>query len=101
MNVLASAGHVNQSSSEIPEGGAVIESSLLLRCNRESRGRQGLAKTKETSRTSRPMNGYRFRGTTIRLFNLPERETQCFGQIEHVRMSLNIIISQARKWQCI
>jgi hypothetical protein len=32
--------------SEIPEGGAEIASSLLLRCNRESDDRQGLAKTK-------------------------------------------------------
>jgi hypothetical protein len=54
----ASAGHVNQSAYEIPEGGGVIASSLLMRCNRESGGRQGLAKTKAPSRSSRPLNGY-------------------------------------------
>jgi hypothetical protein len=58
MNVLAAAGQDNQSSSEMPEGGAVIASSLLQRCNRESGCRQGLAWLKAPSRSSHPLNGY-------------------------------------------
>ncbi len=57
MNTLESAGNVNQSASEIPEGGADIASSPLPGCNRESCDRQGLAKTKSPFRLSQPLNG--------------------------------------------
>jgi hypothetical protein len=58
MNALASAGHDIQSAAEMPEGGAVIASSLLLRSKRESGCRQGLARLKAPSSSSHPLNGY-------------------------------------------
>jgi len=57
MDVLALVGHDNQSASEIPEGGEVIASSLLLRCNRELGCHQGLGRLKEIFRSSQPYNG--------------------------------------------
>ena len=72
MIVLAPAGHVNQSASEIPAGGAPIASNLCLRCKRESGCRQAFSRVEVCGELSRPLNGYK--GFVLPLPSVDEQE---------------------------